>query len=199
MGHKGNNFKFIIDTGSGCTLLNDNRCQSSNCRARKAYDKSASPTCETLDRQFKIRYAQGLVIIEIVRDYFFFGEKKVKQDFGLIVHEEKIFEKSSFDGILGLSYPELAQSTKPFFDNLIDSGVLEQNVFSIYLGRKHLTQKERNKDDEMEISNEAAQTHPGSKYFFIIQNIWKIHKNFIRKRFKFLEYFIFYNGFKKNY
>ena len=161
IGQPGDTYTLIIDTGSGCTLLNDVRCLSTNCRARKAFNKDLSPTCETLDRQFKIRYAQGMVIIDIVQDFFYFGGQKVKQEFGLIVHEEKIFEKSSFDGILGLSYPELSQSTVPFFDNLMDSGILEQNVFSIYLGRKHLTPEERKKDELTEISPDADATHPG--------------------------------------
>ena len=161
----------IIDTGSGCTLLNDIRCQSQNCLKRKGYDISKrgyTPPQTDLSsteepKEFDIKYAQGEVIMEISEDYFYFGEKKVIQEFGLILFEDKIFEKSSFDGILGLSYPELSQSTKPFFDSLMEQGILEKNIFSIYLERRYLSPEEREKGDELEISKEAEESHKGKE------------------------------------
>ena len=108
--------------------------------------------------------------MEISKDYFFFGEKKVVQEFGLILFEDKIFEKSSFDGILGLSYPELSQSTKPFFDSLMDQGLLEKNIFSIYLERRYLSPEERHKGDNLEISKEAEESHKGKVKEFLTQD-----------------------------
>ena len=163
IGSPGNLFRLIIDTGSGCTLLNDTRCQTSNCLKRKGYDASHIPPELNREpvRDFDIKYAQGEVIMEIVRDYFFLGKTRVPQEFGLILFEDRIFERASFDGIMGLSYPELSQSTLPFFDTLIDQGVLERNVFSIYLERRTLSPEEKKKGDDLEVSAEAESSHPG--------------------------------------
>jgi hypothetical protein len=143
--------------------LNDIRCQSPNCLKRKGYDFTKIPEEENKGekKEFDIKYAQGEVIMEIVKDYFFFGNKKVLQEFGLIRFEDKIFEKSSFDGILGLSYPELSQSTIPFFDSLKNANVLEKNIFSIYLERRYLSPEEKQRGDDMEISAEAEDSHKG--------------------------------------
>ena len=161
IGSPNNKFRLIIDTGSGCTLINDSRCMSTNCKTRKAFNINKSDHLSKKDKQFKISYAQGEVLMEIVSDYFFFGNDKMEQEFGLILVESKIFEKSSFDGILGLSYKELAQSTVPFFDNLMNTNFLDKPVFSIYLERKFLSSEERRKADKMEISDEAVESHKG--------------------------------------
>lgn len=165
IGKPDNFFRLIIDTGSGCTLLNDVRCQSPNCLKRKGFDSSQMPKEENRGpkREFDIKYAQGEVIMEIVKDYFYFGETKVLQEFGLIRFEDKIFEKSSFDGILGLSYPELSQSTDPFYDSLIKANILQKNMFSIYLERRYLSPEEKKRGDDMEVSVEAEESHKGSR------------------------------------
>jgi hypothetical protein len=163
IGKSNNLFRLIIDTGSGCTLLNDTRCQTINCLKRKGYDSSQIPEEVNSEpiKDYDIKYAQGEVIMEIVKDYFFFQKHKVLQEFGLILFEDKIFEKASFDGILGLSYPELSQSTTPFFDSLMEANLLEKNVFSIYLERRWLTPEEKAKGDSLEISLEADSSHQG--------------------------------------
>lgn len=177
IGNIGDTFKLIIDTGSGCTLLNDSRCTNENCLKRKAYNKDKSKTVKTLNKQFKINYAQGEVIMEIVSDYFYFGNQKIRQEFGLILNENDIFEKASFDGIIGLSYPELSQSTKPFFDNLMKMGILQNSIFSIYLERRYLSTNEKIRGDRLEISDEAELSHSdlGKPHNMQLINRYKYH------------------------
>lgn len=47
-----------------------------------------------------------------------------------------VFAFSFFDGILGLGFPILAvEGVKPPLDALVEQGLLEKPVFSIYLNR----------------------------------------------------------------
>lgn len=61
----------------------------------------------------------------------------MSQAFGLSQKESnKSFEYGTFDGILGLAYPNIAiQGTTPVFDNLWKQGLIPQNVFAFYLSR----------------------------------------------------------------
>lgn len=75
-------------------------------------------------------------MIELGQDCFFFEDLVIKnQEFGSIIDENAVFNSASYDGILGLSYPALSDQTKPFFDRIIELGVLPHNLFSIFLSR----------------------------------------------------------------
>ena len=129
-------FRFIIDTGSGTTLLNEKRCTTQGCQSRKAFNSKQSPTYTPFGRLIKINYAKGGVTIELAKDTFFFEDLKVlHQEFGVILNEEGLFQAASYDGIIGFSYPTLSDNTKPFFDRIIELRVLPKNIFSMYLSR----------------------------------------------------------------
>lgn len=59
------------------------------------------------------------------------------QPFGLsTVEPGTIFTYAQFDGILGLAYPTIAvDQATPVFDNLMKEGLVQQNLFSVYLSR----------------------------------------------------------------
>lgn len=136
VGHYNQKFKFIIDTGSGTTLLNEKRCNTQGCKTRKAFDAKQSPTYTPFGRLIKINYAKGGVTIELGKDSFYFEDLKVPhQEFGVILNEEGLFQAASYDGIIGFSYPSLSDSTKPFFDRIIELKVLPKSIFSLYLSR----------------------------------------------------------------
>lgn len=53
-----------------------------------------------------------------------------KQIFGL----SETFEYFEFDGILGLAFPSIASSgATPVFDNMMNEGLVNQDLFSVYL------------------------------------------------------------------
>ena len=50
-----------------------------------------------------------------------------------VVTEENTFN-DSFDAIVGMAYPEFAEKgVRPFFDSLMDSGVMGKNVFAFHM------------------------------------------------------------------
>lgn len=59
------------------------------------------------------------------------------QPFGLsTVEPGTIFTYAKFDGILGLAYPSISvDQATPVFDNLMKEGLVQQNLFSVYLSR----------------------------------------------------------------
>lgn len=86
VGNKGEEFSFILDTGSGTTLLNDYRCESEGCTKRKRFNSQASPTWKSYGRMVRINYARGGVVIELGRDNFYFGNLLIsEQQFGVII------------------------------------------------------------------------------------------------------------------
>lgn len=133
---EGNSFQLIIDTGSGTTLLNDVRCASEGCKTRKAVDTSRLPSYRPLHVGVEIAYAKGGVRIELgAVDFFIQSQRVTGMEFGSIISESAVFGDASYDGILGLSYPELADGTVPFFDRLLQLNVLPRGVFSVFLSR----------------------------------------------------------------
>lgn len=62
------------------------------------------------------------------------------QTVGLSTQEPgEIFIYSSFDSILGLSYPSLASKCSvPIFDNMMNRHLVAQDLFSIYMSRQEL-------------------------------------------------------------
>jgi len=136
VGNSDNKFSFIIDTGSGTTLLNEVRCRTPGCKTRKAYDSHSSSNYVPFGKLVRINYAKGGVTIEIGKDDFYFDDLKItNQEFGVILNEEGLFQSASYDGIVGFSYPTLSDNTKPFFDRIIEMKVLPKNIFSMYLSR----------------------------------------------------------------
>merc|ERR1719409_1479109 len=67
-----------------------------------------------------------------------FGPFKVEnQTFAMIERERgAVFAEIPFEGILGLAFPSMsAHHVTPFFDSVIQQGVLKKNEFSFYLNQ----------------------------------------------------------------
>lgn len=66
------------------------------------------------------------------------GDVVVKdQLFGEATHQPGItFVAAKFDGIMGMAFPKISvDKVTPFFDNVMQQQLLDQNIFSFYLNR----------------------------------------------------------------
>lgn len=47
-----------------------------------------------------------------------------------------------YDAIIGLAYPELSDFGTPFFGAIMNSGILDQNIFSFYISANQVDKSE---------------------------------------------------------
>lgn len=130
-------FKVIMDTGSSNLWVPGSECGSIACYLHQKYDSSGSSTYKKNGSEFGIRYGSGEVSGYISQDTLTIGDLKVKnQLFGETTNEPGLaFAFGRFDGILGLGYDTISVNhIPPPFYNMIDQGLLDEPVFSFYLG-----------------------------------------------------------------
>jgi cathepsin D len=86
-----------------------------------------------------VQFGTGRISGFLAQDKFALGPVVVQdQTFGQITEEEgDVFMMGKFDGILGLSFPQLSVAGyTPVFDNVMKQGLLETQSFSFYYGDK---------------------------------------------------------------
>ncbi|CAG9320343.1 unnamed protein product [Blepharisma stoltei] len=125
----------IFDTGSANFWVNSKLCKDPPCLQHDAYDHTKSSDYETYGPQVEVTFGTGS--IEGIINYdtvTFAGLTLHHQTFGEITDEEgEVFDDGKFCGLLGLAFPSLAaEGTLPVFDNVIKSGLLENNIFAFY-------------------------------------------------------------------
>jgi saccharopepsin len=101
------------------------------------YDHSASSTYKKNGSHFEIRYGSGELEGYVSQDTLFIGDLEVKhQDFAEATSEPGLaFAFGRFDGIMGLGYDTISvNGMVPPFYNMLDQGLLDEPVFSFYLG-----------------------------------------------------------------
>uniref|UniRef100_A0A8D0CL49 Progastricsin n=1 Tax=Scleropages formosus TaxID=113540 RepID=A0A8D0CL49_SCLFO len=131
-------FQVLFDTGSANLWVDSVYCNTQACNAHTKFNSTKSSTYSSTTKTFYISYGTGSL-------YGIFGYDSVnvsgivikKQIFGLSTNEPgQTFLQAQFDGILGLSYPSIAagQAT-PVMDNMMQQGLLQDNLFAFYLSR----------------------------------------------------------------
>lgn len=128
-------FPVIFDTGSSSLLLGSSECTSSYCKEQKLFNHALSSTYEPKDIFSSISFGTGVVKAKFGSDRVILGDLEVNsQAIGEIIEEEgDIFDQSDYSGIIGLAYPSLdVNNQKSLFDNIIEKGILEKNIFSFY-------------------------------------------------------------------
>lgn len=93
--------------------------------------KVPSAVSHVQNRNQKQSLSVGVLLFQIA------GLTTLNQEFGESVYEPgSTFVMAKFDGVLGLGYQSLAEILgNPVFDNMIAQKLLDEPVFSFYLGR----------------------------------------------------------------
>ena len=129
-------FKVIFDTGSSNLWVAAYNC-SLSCGLHARYDPSKSSTYTPDGRVFKIDYASGPVSGWVEKDVLNVGGLTYNQTFSMVDDASGLgaaFLIGQFDGILGLAFKSISvDAIPPFFEELVESGLLDENVFAFYL------------------------------------------------------------------
>ncbi|KAG7667892.1 hypothetical protein Ndes2526B_g01699 [Nannochloris sp. 'desiccata'] len=135
-------FMVVFDTGSSNLWVPSSKCSFFNiaCYLHNKYTAENSKTYVEDGRDFAIQYGSGALTGYLSKDTLTIGDDGLQikdQIFAEAVQEPSLsFIAASFDGIMGLGFPEIAVGkVQPPFQNALDQGVLEEPVFSFWLNR----------------------------------------------------------------
>jgi hypothetical protein len=148
-------FMVVFDTGSGNLLLPSKECVDEACTSHKRFDSGLSATALQIayaDQPTNvvapdgsrdvvtITFGTGEMSGVYIRDNICLGAGDIccKANFVAATEEsDEPFSLVPFDGILGLSLPQMAEG--PAFsvlDRLVESGVLQDGVFGVFFGNE---------------------------------------------------------------
>ncbi|OWK17343.1 hypothetical protein Celaphus_00013352, partial [Cervus elaphus hippelaphus] len=127
-------FQVIFDTGSSELWVPSLFCPNSACSTHVRFIHYKSSTYWPTKKTFSITYGPGLMKGFLAYDTVQIGDLvSTDQAFGLSVEQPR-FEGKPFDGVLGLSYPNISLTGGiPILDNLKNHGAISEPVFAFYL------------------------------------------------------------------
>ncbi|KAH0618725.1 hypothetical protein JD844_018168 [Phrynosoma platyrhinos] len=132
-------FEVVFDTGSSNLWVPSIYCSDTACQNHPTFNPSQSSTFQSAHQTMSIQYGTGSM--EGILGYdtvLVAGLTDTNQEFALSTREPGvIFNYAKFDGILGLGYPTIAvNDVTPVFDNLMNEGLVQEDLFSVYLSRE---------------------------------------------------------------
>ncbi|XP_071399518.1 pepsin A-like [Centroberyx affinis] len=128
-------FKVVFDTGSSNLWVPSIYCNSPACNNHDKFNPGTSSTYRHNGSPLSIRYGTGSMTGILGYDTVTVGGLPVRnQIFGMSETEAPFMQYMRADGILGLAYPRLSASgATPVFDNMMKEGLVNQDLFSVYL------------------------------------------------------------------
>lgn len=148
-------FLVVFDTGSGNLLLPSKECADEACSSHKRYDSGLSATSVQIayaDQPLTpvardgtrdivtITFGTGEMSGVYVRDNVCLGNGNICSKVNFVAATEESDEPFSlvpFDGILGLSLPQMAEGPAfSLLDDLVEAGVLQQSLFGVFFGNE---------------------------------------------------------------
>lgn len=141
LGTPAQSFNVIFDTGSSDLWVAGSKCGKS-CGTHSKYVSAKSATYVANGTIFDIEYGSGPVSGYESQDILNFGGYNVKnQIFAEVTDASGLgagYLMGKFDGILGLAFPVLSVNKVPTaFQNLYAQGLVQQNLFSFFLGNSN--------------------------------------------------------------
>ncbi|KAM6437940.1 cathepsin E-like isoform 1-T1 [Liasis olivaceus] len=131
-------FTVVFDTGSADFWVPSAYCISDACGIHQKFKSFLSHSYKHGGRHFSLRYGTGHLMGISSKDIVQISNISIEaQDFGESVYEPgATFISASFDGVLGLAYPNLSVvEALPVFDNIMKHHLVEEPVFSFFLNR----------------------------------------------------------------
>lgn len=139
VGTPGQTFAVIFDTGSSNLWIPSKKC--SNCGSKPLYDNSKSSSYVQNGTVFKIQYGSGPVAGFMSSDAANVAGFTVNSQLFAEVTDVsglgQAYSMGKFDGILGLGFPTISVNGQPpVFNNMMDQGLVSEQVFAFYLSNK---------------------------------------------------------------
>jgi hypothetical protein len=148
-------FLVVFDTGSGNLLLPSKECTDEACTSHRRYDPTLSATAlevayadhpntpvapDGTRDVVTITFGTGEMSGLYTRDDVCIGQSDICCQANFIAATEESDEPFSlvpFDGILGLSLPQMAEGpTFSVVDQMVNAHVLEQSLFAVFFGNE---------------------------------------------------------------
>jgi pepsin A len=155
VGSPAQSFTVVFDTGSGNLLLPSQECVDEACSSHKRFDSALSATALQVAYADQpntkvaadgsrdvvtITFGTGEMSGVYVRDNICLGAGDICCQANFVAATEESDEPFSivpFDGILGLSLPQMAEGPSfSVLDRLVESGVLTEGMFSVFFGNE---------------------------------------------------------------
>uniref|UniRef100_A0A452FZI5 Pregnancy-associated glycoprotein 12 n=1 Tax=Capra hircus TaxID=9925 RepID=A0A452FZI5_CAPHI len=132
-------FQVIFDTGSSDLWVPSDICAITPCSTHNRFRHLQSSTFRITNKTFSVAYESGSMKGVVAHDTVRIGDLvSTDQPFGLSMAEYG-FEDVTFDGILGLNYPNVSFSGAiPIFDKLKNEGAISELVFAFYLSTREV-------------------------------------------------------------